>query len=298
MWLDGSKPNMFRNYPFSESCFTCYTFKVRDKVKGLTYTSISNSMDAPYFVKDASHKCAPGGGGYWKTSCGQGEKAVQSKDPQINIGNKCCIKEGRNGCENKGGICSSAGNPSEKDYSLYNKNDFSCPKGDQSCYVKKDELYSYTNYIRKSGRGGEIFFKPISNQQTNEINYIPGEIYTVSFISPSKQICLKSADNKGTCYAMIGAYAVGLGLGGIAVAKLSFVGATLTTVGKFLLGTAASHIGVTLGAYHLGVLDNLAVKESNWAVGGIGNDVPNIILVSTLNDAKELGCAVDYGEEK
>ena len=32
MWLDGSKEDMLRGYPFSEGCFTCYTFKIDEKV--------------------------------------------------------------------------------------------------------------------------------------------------------------------------------------------------------------------------------------------------------------------------
>ena len=84
MWLEGSKQNMLRGYPFSDSCFTCYTFKIKDKAKDVTSTSIFNSMDSPYYVKDMSDKCAPGGGGYWRQKCNSDEKAVTPKTHQIN----------------------------------------------------------------------------------------------------------------------------------------------------------------------------------------------------------------------
>ena len=61
MWLDGSQKNTFEKYPFSEGCFTCYTFKVSKDASGVTFKSLSDSMSEPYFAKDSSNHCAGGG---------------------------------------------------------------------------------------------------------------------------------------------------------------------------------------------------------------------------------------------
>ena len=295
MWLDGSKQNMFREYTFSEGCFTCYTFKIKENVKGVTYTSLKNSMDNPFFAKDTSDKCAPTGGGFLKLKCDKDEEEVVSKKTPVNSDYKCCRKDLRNECENKGGKCSSAGKPSE-DYSIYNK--WPCPKSEQSCYVKNDGFYSYTKYIREYGpRGGEIFFMPPHGEKSPDINYAPGEIYAINFVSPSKQICYKGAEAGAGCYAAIGGYAVATAAGGIVLVKFGGAIAGVAGGATKLLSMIGIKTGLAaIGVYKLGILDNLLKGTSDFVVSGMTEEVPNFIIVSTLDDAKEYGCTVKYTE--
>lgn len=290
MWLDGSQKDMFREYPFREPCFTCYTFKIKENAKGITYKSLEKSLEEPLYVDDMSDKCAIGGGGYWRQNCNLDEEVVTSKKSPLNGNYKCCRKDAKNECENKGGKCSSQGKPSEE-YGLYNK--WQCSKREQSCYAQKGSLYSYTRYIRKAGpRGGDVFFKPSVAQESEDIDYIPGEIYAISFISPSKQIC-----SGAYCYATIGAYVLTVVGGTIVLAKLSIVGGAVTIIGKLILKVAGGNILATYAAYQLSILDNLVKGGINLVTSRITIDVPNFIVVSTLSDAKEeLGCTISYAE--
>lgn len=296
MWLDGAKPDMFRGYPLSESCFTCYTFKIKEQVQGVTYNSLEKSMEEPFYAEDKSDKCAPAGGGYIRQQCNPDEEETASRKLKAAT-DKCCIKSFRNGCENKGGKCTQT-KPSEE-YGIYNHNEWGCPKSEQSCYVKKEAIYSYTSYIRNFGpRGGDIFFKPPSTSQSNDINYAPGEIYAISFVSPSQKLCVQGDEPSAGCYAMIGTYGLVATGGIVAIVK---VGTVVGAVGATLkvLGTTAKLISsntlLAIGAYQIGLLDTLQKGAVNLAFAPIGTDVPNFIIVSTLKDAKELGCAIDYG---
>ena len=104
MWLDGSQKNTFEKYPFSEGCFTCYTFKVSKDASGVTFKSLSDSMSEPYFAADKSDQCAPYGG-YWRTACNEGEKEFSSKISPPSTNDSCCVNDIRNECETKGGRC-------------------------------------------------------------------------------------------------------------------------------------------------------------------------------------------------
>lgn len=294
MWLDGSKGKMLRGYPFSESCFTCYSFRMKDTISGVTYSSISSIMEDPFYAKDTSDNCAPSGGGHWKPNkCDADERSVISKKAQL-PDYKCCVKGITNGCENKGGKCSSTGKP-PGDYGIYLKPEWSCPKQDQSCYVIKDAEYSYTRYIREfSPRGGEVFFKPPEGQQSEDMVFIPGEIYAVSFVSPTKQLCLKGADTSAGCYVMVGTYAIGLlGGGTLGILKIGLKGGTII---KLLSKIGLKGGALLFGAYKFGTIDNLLQEGAEVLTDDITDEVPNLMMVSTLKDAQDnLGCAVNYG---
>ena len=296
MWLDGAKPDMFRGRPLSENCFTCYTFKIKEQVQGVTYNSLEKSMEDPFYAEDKSDKCAPAGGGYIRQQCNPDEEETTSRKIKTNT-DKCCIKGFRNGCENKRGICAQT-KPSEE-YGIYNSPEWGCPKAEQSCYVKKEAIYSYTSYIRNFGpRGGDIFFKPPSTSQSNDISYAPGEIYAISFVSPSQKVCIQGDDPSAGCYAMIGTYGVVIAGGSIILVKVGTVAGAVGAALK-VIGTTAKLISsnalLAIGAYQIGALDNLLNEAVNLAFAHIGTDVPNFIIVSTLKDAKELGCAINYG---
>lgn len=299
MWLDGSKKDMFKGYPFTEPCFTCYTFKIKGVAKGVTFDSLSDSMEEPYYVKDKSDKCSEVGG-FWREKCNPDEKIVASKKTPPNSNLQCCAKEAINECENLGGKCSSEGKPSEE-YGLYAL--WSCPKRSQSCYVKKNDIFSYTRYIRESSeRGGDVFFIPPEGEQSNT-NLVPGELYAISFVSPNKQVCFQGiGETSGVCYAAIGGYAIGTVLGGAALVKYAGIKGVVT-VGTKVGAKTLKMIGIKGGAkigltYYLGILDNILDSitkgTANLAVKGIADEVPNFIIVSTLNHAKEIGCTQSY----
>jgi len=299
MWLDGSRPNMFKQLNFKEGCFTCYNFKIRKNINGVTYESLKTSLDNPFYAKDTSNKCAPSGGGYWRpTKCEPDEREAETKDFS-NPNNKCCIKDDlRNQCENKGGKCSSEVAPSG--YSLYFKDTWSCPKYGQNCYVLNDGVYSYARYIREiNKKGGEIFFMPPNGADSNDINYVPEEIYAINFISPSQQFCPKSKDAGVGCYLAIGGYGLVVPLvaaGGvyalISLGPGAIIGGTLKLIA---IGGAGGAVNTFL-AYQSGALGGVIQKGVEFALSPIStDDVPNMIMVATLKDSEKLGCTRNIG---
>ncbi|MBI2134982.1 hypothetical protein HYU09_03250 [Candidatus Woesearchaeota archaeon] len=295
MWLDGSQKNTFEKYPFSEGCFTCYTFRVSKDASSVTFKSLSDSMSEPYFAADKSDQCAPYGG-FWRTACSNDEKELSSKKISPGANYKCCVRDLRDECGNKGGICSDSGSPSGYPR-IYNE--WSCPGRGQTCYVRDDSVYSFTRYIREYGsRGGDIFFMSPGGQEASDMNFVPGERYAISFLSPSSQFCTKEGGivtNTG-CYAAIGGYAIGTAAG---VVVLYFVGAPAAAAGgtilKFLgLGTIGGVAGTAVVANEFGIIDRLLKSGAEFVTSGITIDVPNFMLVSTEHDARQLGCTIQY----
>lgn len=293
MWLEGSEANTFDKYPLTEGCFTCYTFKIRDNVNGVSFSSLSNSMSKPYFASDRSDKCSPSGG-FLKSDCAADEKQVGGT---LEKDKKCCVKKETNDeCENRGGACSAF---NMQDRTIYDK--WSCPKRDQSCYVKNIDVYSYTDYIRRFGkRGGELLFIPPSDGQTSDISYVPQEIYAISFISPNKVFC---ANVKGldSCFASIGEHwyvpvavagtaAGGLVLGGtgLAASAGTAVPSILSLATRHLVTTAA---GVGLTIYYA---EDILKSGLNLLTSPIATEVPNFIIISTKNHAEDIGCTINY----
>lgn len=294
MWLDGSQANTFDKYSFSEGCFTCYTYKMKEDIKGVTFKSLENSMEEPFFVSISSDKCAKNVGGYWRKKCDVDETDFFTKETPPSIEHKCCVKGIKNECENKGGECSSTGSlPSYP--RIYNE--WSCPERKQSCYVKNENLYSYTRYIREFGsRGGDILFISPSGQDTDDIDFIPGEIYAVSFLSPSQVFCADSDAQTG-CLASIGNnwYVPVTVVGVAATAWIVGPAALLSFLGKSALQLAlfAPLATVTTGfaAYKF----DLPKKALETLVSPLSAEAPNLIIVSSLDHAQELGCTIRYG---
>jgi len=308
MWLDGSEPNMFKKYPFTEGCKACYSYKIKDVAKGVTFASLSKSMEEPLFVEEISDECSPRGG-FWKEECKEDEKEFESTIIPPSIENKCCIKKNiLNECENKGGICSSEGRPPGYPR-IYN--DWSCGKRKENCYVKEENLYSYTRYIREFGaNGGDVMFIPPQSfqEQTDDFSLIPGEIYAVSFVSPNGRFCTKEEDGAG-CWLAIGSYAIipiavgaGIYFAPVAAAAVS------STLLKGALSGARSLVLLpvkhpvktlkvgsiaTVGAIYSGI--NIPKFLSNLATKPVREDAPNFVLVSSLEHAQELGCTLNYG---
>jgi len=306
MWLEGSVYNMFEKTPWSSGCFTCYTFKIKEGIEDVTFSSLEQSMNEPFFVADKSDNCA-GNGGFLRTECEKDEKATQPKDEFKDTTLKCCVKKDlENKCENKGGKCSSEGAP--KDFpNIYNE--WQCPKNDQSCYVAEDSEYSYLRYIREyEARGGEIMFiaPEEGNKDIKDVAYEPGKIYAISFVSPSEQFCATNEEGKDLgCYAKIGAYAVGaIGLGVAAGYGIAAIG--VGAVGSFLLGLSwpglAASIGFSIADTAVeeltgtSIIDLAKDKAIDFVASPISVKVPNFMVVSTLEHAQDkLGCTIEYG---
>lgn len=295
MWLEGSQENAFDglNIIGSEGCHVCYIARVKDKIVGdITFNSISRSMGQPYFVADASNKCAPEGGFLSSVPCedysrfgtldkGKWKKVI-SKDAD-NSGQVCCIrKDVPNECENKGGLCSETG-PSAEYKNLYYQ--WYCQKAKQRCYVKDDNMYTYTKYITQYGkRGGDVFFvDPGYNlaydPDTNEISgianpdgsiqYTNGD-FAISFISPTK------AGNKFLFYFGSGVLGtIGL-IAGIAIAP------QIVIPGILIAGA---------GAYVVSELE-LGDEIFNTLTDPISGGVANYLVVSSLKDAQKMGCSI------
>ncbi len=292
MWLDGSQKNTFEKYPFSEGCFTCYTFKVSKDASGVTFKSLSNSMSEPYFAEDKSDQCAPYGG-FWRTACNKdkGEKEFSSKKAPQGTDYKCCVNDIRNECENKGGKCSDSGSSSNYP-KIYPK--WQCPGRSETCYVKEDAVYSFVRYIREYGsRGGDIFFMPPEGKEATDMNFVPGERYAVSFVSPSRQVCIGKGGTQ--CYVAIGVYVIGATGVGVAFYAIGAVGGAVTTTAitvMNMIGIVGAKVGVI--AYVTGYLDTILKYIYDKGLSGITIDVPNFIIVTTEHDARQLGCTVQY----
>jgi|SRR3989338_1184484 len=185
-WLEGSKENVFPKTGIGPigrlmgggGCYICYVFKLNEKGKDFSTSSLEYSMlHTPYFARDSSDKCATNGGFLVTDSakaCLEGEvvpgspndggwkKASLNKD-----GKACCVRENvLDECENKGGKCSELSTGKYTNY--YPK--WSCSKTDQKCYVTDKSYLSYYDYITKGGsRGGMVAIKPPINPETDII---------------------------------------------------------------------------------------------------------------------------------
>ncbi|HJN56354.1 MAG TPA: hypothetical protein QGI22_00140 [Candidatus Woesearchaeota archaeon] len=287
MWLDGSEGNMFKEYPFTESCFTCYAFTIKDKVRKVTYKDLVKSMEEPFFADDRSDNCAGEAGGFWRTECRDDEKVYKTNRKNPSDNHKCCIqKEITNECGNKGGRCFSEGSTTNYPR-IYPK--WKCPKRNQNCYVKDDDIYSYTKYIREYGaRGGEIYFIPpeIEQKEASDISYNPGEAYAISFVSPSRQYCWK--EDPLVCTAMTTAYVAGaVGIGAIIYVSAPVWIPALTVLGAVKASAIGAATAVIIGPKSI----------TNFILKGITLEVPNVILVSTLDHAQKSECTIQYAEK-
>jgi hypothetical protein len=328
MWLEGSEPNMF-DKTFGSDCFVCYKFLIKDLDEDVNFMSLAESMTEPFFVEDASDKCAPVGGFFIDEaeSCEEdyhilggvgadewrgipSEKAASEDEPK-----KCCIsKNAANECENKGGMCSEEG--TSGDYNkIYYK--WYCPKAKQRCYVKEEHMFSYVRYITEYGRmGGDVYFiSPIEVERDDiglvqppegeeapppqvqvdpdMITYPTGNTYAISFISPSEQFCETDQSTLG-CLASVG--------GKLAIGSLSDV-ALGGIMGFALTGKSTIFVGVGLAAAGLegiagkipgvgGMLKRGLHKIAGFFLGSVTEPVPSFMIVSTLEVSNHFGCKV------
>lgn len=262
MYFDGSRPNVFLELPQAESCYICYIFEIERGVEGFTIDSIRNSMDAPYFAVDRSDKCAPNGG-FYNPPFGEEEgwREVQSSKALAEE-EKCYVRPGGilNECENKGGFCL----PNKEDLqkpSEYTKayDKWNCP-GKSRCYVKDGDYFTYTKYITEFGAmGGDVYFLPTGDKDVDpfEASYGKEEVYAITFVSPSKQNCDGFFCKFNPAQSYSGSFSPGKKIAGL----------------------------VPGGKNSLRLLQE---KINPW-----DKDVPNLLLVSSFEHARDLGCDYD-----
>lgn len=332
MWLEGSEVNAFDglNIIGSKGCHVCYMFELKDKsyLKGdnaISIAEIKESMLKPYFVKDtASDKCAFQGGffEYDGQDCGTNGrynlgydldawKEVPSKEAKKEGANvKCCIrKDVPNECENRGGKCYTEEEFDDRDESLGFNNIYLkwyCPKTKQRCYVKEDDAYSYTKYIKDFGpRRGEVLFldptytnfaEPTQYISTNvlqpdeeNIVYTPGNIFAIAFASPVKECedfwCKLKFGGKAAAGA-IGIGALGVAGGTAIMVGLAIPGVNVVVAGA-LLGAAIGG-GIAFGLSELGLLDDVVAAGHNTMTDADASAMPSFMIVSTLDKMQQI----------
>lgn len=169
MWLEGvDGKNVIGAGTSRRKCFICYNLYLDEKISfqsgDLDYFFDTQS----YTVKDEGDKCAPLGGGQCRDKCeGTLSKEIESK--KCKRGQKCCVTENRRDeCVNKGGNCTTI---CEGEYSE-EYSGWQCSSGNRCC-LKKENYFTYRDYIQKFGGSGALVVKPG--------NFDSKDIYAVVF---------------------------------------------------------------------------------------------------------------------
>lgn len=253
----------------SKNCQVCYTVSFTVSLRETSkFQGEIKSVELLRYLFENPHK-ASAKGDYCKVNGGfcinseKGEDCINqiNADPSyllIDKKNDICKKTAKNSCcyteyecWNKGGICTGT-NPDENQYSAYDKWD--CPSK-MKCYVKKEDYYSYGDYIQSFGGSGNIIIMA---------DIKPGDTYAISFGSPT-----------GTC-----TFCTYIGLGGGAAAVAAGVG------GAIALGVPTLGIGSVPVLVLFGIGYFAGKGGSEFVVKNIGDlferDI-NTIYLTTLN---------------
>ena len=185
-WLEGRFSEILSGVGFFESdektkCSICYTFNIKKSrnIDPFKAEDFDATLDTTvYFAEDSSDKCAPSitayGGGNCMESC-DGENLVEKKSNKCTKPGKtkCCVDSlEKNECVNKGGNCAPGCQENEVAY-IYPKG-WQCANKEEICCVKKDNYYSYRDYIQKYGGPG-YFATPsgliFDSEETYAITY-------------------------------------------------------------------------------------------------------------------------------
>jgi len=266
---EGSIQDVFKQGDqISKKCFVCYTVSLRTTSK---FNGEIKAAELRQFlfnnankVVEKSDDCKVNGGFCINTENVNDCSAKISADPSyllINKKDSLCRKEGKNSCcytdyecWNREGVCG-GDNPDQNLYAQYNA--WECPQGTK-CFVKKEDYYSYGNYIQSFGGPGNLMILT---------DLKPGETYAISFGSPTGKC--------GWC-----TYA-GIGTGVATVAIALIAGVPTGGVGTVGVLTVSALFGAGYVAGKGG---------SEFAVENIGNlferDI-NTIYITTLNQIQE-----------
>ncbi|MBI2557964.1 hypothetical protein HYW20_01470 [Candidatus Woesearchaeota archaeon] len=230
--------------PISKNCFVCYTLSVRETSKfkdEIKATDLRKFMfENPYKVYQKGDNCKVNGGVCINTENKEDCGSKISADPSyllIDKKSSVCAKYSKKSCcytdyecWNKGGICSGA-NPDGNLYAEYNA--WGCPSK-LKCYAKKEDYYSYGDYIQRFGGSGNMII-------TTDIT--PGETYAVSFGSPTGNCGWCTYAGLGTgAGTVVAALALGIPTGGVGTVGLLTVSALFG--GGYVVGKATSEFAV------------------------------------------------------
>lgn len=248
----------------SSNCFVCYNINTRFKGEIKHEEFLQYLFQTPYKAYSDSDNCKPNGGfcADADSSLGCADKIsadssyllIDKKNDVCKTKNKkaCCYTEYE--CWNRGGTCS-AESPDASKYSLYSEWD--CPP-QKNCYIKKENYFSYGDYIQKYGGEGRIILTDIK----------PGETYAISYGSPN---------TKTYHWSNVFATGVGIGVG----AKVAAIGLGLVSgpVGWAIVGVSA--IGIGTVAY--GVTRGASESVSDFTSPLIWDRDVNTLYVMPLN---------------
>lgn len=163
----------------------------------------------------------------------------------------CCYTE--YGCWNKGGVCG-ANNPETNQYTAYDNEGWSCPSK-MKCFIKKENYYSYGDYIQRYGGPGNMLVLA---------DLKPGETYAISFGSPT--------GNCGWCTS------AGLGAGvGTAAAIITIPLLSATPPGWLVIGSA-----LIAGTFNYVAVKSVSEFTSDQIGKFFERDI-NTIYLTTLN---------------
>ena len=206
MWLDGRENDMFRKGvgESKQTGFICYTFTIRENVKGKRIGEISLSdMDKPlsesYYAIDNTDRCGFNGGGKCLERCeASAEPDSFSKEvnsdrciPINNKPQKCCVVRDDNyECVDKGGECyRGACNEIKEGGTWLEFNRWKCPGyspegGGMRCCVNKRSMVSYYDYIQ--GTEGSDTGPGVLMYMIDEDVLRRDIVYAITFISPGR----------------------------------------------------------------------------------------------------------------
>lgn len=242
---EGTIQDVFKQgNPVTKNCFVCYTVSLRETPKfngEIKATELTKYLfENPHKVSSKADNCKIDGGfcinSENKADCA-GKINADASYLLVNNKNNICGKNGKKSCcytdyecWNKGGVCSGA-NPDSNLYAQYNE--WGCPS-QMKCYAKKDDYYSYGDYIQRFGGPGNIIIPT---------HIKVGETYAISFGSPTGECGLCTYLGLGSGAATVAlALALGVPTGGIGTVGVLTVSALFG--GGYLLGKGGSEFAV------------------------------------------------------
>lgn len=211
--------------PVNQNCFVCYTASLKgtSKFKGkISATDFRRYMfESAHKASHQSDNCKVGGGFCINTERREDCFGQIQADPSyitIDEKNSVCKQSGKSSCcytgyecWDSGGTCKSI-NPDPNHYAEYDE--WKCPSGIK-CFIKKENMYSYGDYIQSYG--GQGSFMILSDIE-------PGDTYAISFGSPTGECgWCKYVGLTAGAGTVIGALAIGVPTGGVGTVGLIVV---------------------------------------------------------------------------
>lgn len=241
---EGRIPDVFKEGDqFYKNCFACYTLSLRETPEFKDSNGVITSAEMRQYMFEHPYKAYPESdfckitGGYCIDSedrkdcdmipAAQSYILIDKNSGACQKKNKkaCCYTE--YDCWNKGGICSSS-NPGTDKFAVYDT--WKCPSK-MSCFIKKENYYSYGDYIQRYGGPGNMLVLT---------DLKPGETYAISFGSPT-----------GSCgWCTSAGLVAGVGTAGyiITVPLLSMTPPGWIVMGSALIAGTFSYVAVKSGS--------------------------------------------------